>query len=611
MEDTISQSILLVDDRPENLIVLENILETPGLNLIKANSGEEALRLLLKINVALILLDVQMPGMDGFETATILRGAPNTKHIPIIFVTAISKEEKHVFKGYETGAVDYMFKPVDPDILKSKVKVFLELDRQKRMLEVKNLELQEAKKNTDKILNNVMNGLFLLDREFNFKPQYSAALEKILLQEKLEYTNFIKFLEKKVPDKVKSSCEDYLELLYKNSVPESTLEKLNPINEVEVLFNNNDTKSSITKILSFTFKRIYNSNRNIDEIIATVSDITENVSLANKLKESEVHYKKQMELAFNILHVEPFLLREFMEGAKTELNHIDRLLKNSKNINEYSLTLEEIFRSIHLVKGNASLLDLKFFVNQAHEFEEKIIKIQEKKNIEGSDFSLLVIKLNKIQKTISEISDLIERIKNIHTHFRPKRQYENDLFVQSLQNLAKKTASDLNKNVNFTHKDFDLGCIPYNSRLLVKEILIQLIRNSIYHGIEDSSERKKLKKNTSGTIKLSSFGDDDFFGFKVRDDGRGLQINKLRQEAKSSGKWRNDEIDKWTDEQLIEVIFLQGISTSQKANHLAGRGVGMNIIKEKLEKSGGRIEVEFKENKFCEFMITIAKPKKL
>ena len=195
MEETISQSILLVDDRPENLIVLESILETPGLNLIKANSGEEALRILLKINVALILLDVQMPGMDGFETATILRGAPNTKHIPIIFVTAISKEEKHVFKGYEAGAVDYLFKPVDPDILKSKVKVFLELDRRKKILEEKNFLLQEAKKNTDKILQNVSNGLFLLDCNLNFKPQYSAILEKILLQEKLENINFIQFLE--------------------------------------------------------------------------------------------------------------------------------------------------------------------------------------------------------------------------------------------------------------------------------------------------------------------------------------------------------------------------------------------------------------------------------
>ena len=129
MEERILQRILLVDDRPENLIVLENIIDFPGVELVKAFSGEVALRLLLKIDVALILLDVQMPGMDGFETATILRGSPNTKHIPIIFITAISKEEKHIFKGYEAGAVDYMFKPVDPDILKNKVKVFLELDQ--------------------------------------------------------------------------------------------------------------------------------------------------------------------------------------------------------------------------------------------------------------------------------------------------------------------------------------------------------------------------------------------------------------------------------------------------------------------------------------------------
>ena len=159
MNNEMTQNILIVDDHPENLLVLENILEAPDLNFIRAESGEETLRIMLKQrDVALILLDVQMPGMDGFETASILRSAPNTKHIPIIFVTAISKEDKNIFKGYESGAVDYMFKPVDPDILKSKVRVFLELDRRKRVLEEKNIELNEAKKNTDKILQNVRNG---------------------------------------------------------------------------------------------------------------------------------------------------------------------------------------------------------------------------------------------------------------------------------------------------------------------------------------------------------------------------------------------------------------------------------------------------------------------
>ena len=133
--------ILLVDDRPENLLVLENILEASELEFYKATSGNEALGLVLSNDFALVLLDVQMPGMDGFEIAELMRGIEKTKHIPIIFVTAISKEERHIFKGYEAGAVDYLFKPLEPEILKSKVKVFLELYKQKILLHKQAQEL--------------------------------------------------------------------------------------------------------------------------------------------------------------------------------------------------------------------------------------------------------------------------------------------------------------------------------------------------------------------------------------------------------------------------------------------------------------------------------------
>ncbi|MGR3173367.1 MAG: diguanylate cyclase [Candidatus Scalindua sp.] len=136
--------ILIVDDKPANLLALRKILKRPGLNIIEAKSGNEALALLLEHDIALILLDVQMPDMDGFETAELMRGNEETKHIPIIFVTAISKEQKYVFKGYDKGAVDYLFKPLDPDILQSKVNVFLELHRQKEDLKKTNTELKEA-----------------------------------------------------------------------------------------------------------------------------------------------------------------------------------------------------------------------------------------------------------------------------------------------------------------------------------------------------------------------------------------------------------------------------------------------------------------------------------
>ena len=119
--------LLLVDDRPENLLALEAILEPLEADLVRAASGEEALRRLLHEEFAAILLDVQMPGMDGFQTAELIKQRERTRHVPILFLTAISKDAEHVFRGYSAGAVDYLMKPFDPLVLRAKVAVFIEL----------------------------------------------------------------------------------------------------------------------------------------------------------------------------------------------------------------------------------------------------------------------------------------------------------------------------------------------------------------------------------------------------------------------------------------------------------------------------------------------------
>jgi PAS domain S-box-containing protein len=126
--------ILLVDDTEENLVALRAILEPLGEELILARSGEEALRQLLHREVAVILLDVKMPGLSGFETAELIKQRERTKAIPIIFLTAISKDEQHVYRAYSAGAVDYLFKPFEPTVLRSKVAVFIELHRKTQQL---------------------------------------------------------------------------------------------------------------------------------------------------------------------------------------------------------------------------------------------------------------------------------------------------------------------------------------------------------------------------------------------------------------------------------------------------------------------------------------------
>ncbi len=149
MADIEKINILLVDDRPENLLALEAIIEREDYNLIKAFSGEEALKYLLKYEFAVILLDVQMPGIDGIETAKIIKAREKTKNIPLLFITANNMDSDHIFRGYSVGAIDYILKPVDPIVLKAKVDGFVEIYTIKKqlmiqteLLEIKNKEIE-------------------------------------------------------------------------------------------------------------------------------------------------------------------------------------------------------------------------------------------------------------------------------------------------------------------------------------------------------------------------------------------------------------------------------------------------------------------------------------
>jgi signal transduction histidine kinase len=126
---------LLVDDLDDNLLVLEALLRRDDVELLMARSGVEALDLLLSHDVALALVDVQMPEMDGFELAELMRGSERTRHVPIIFVTAGTRDQNRLFKGYDSGAVDFLFKPIEPAILKNKAEVFFQLHRQKLQIE--------------------------------------------------------------------------------------------------------------------------------------------------------------------------------------------------------------------------------------------------------------------------------------------------------------------------------------------------------------------------------------------------------------------------------------------------------------------------------------------
>lgn len=168
--------ILLVDDRPENLLALEAVLESQHYKLVKANSGEEALRCLLKYEFAVIVLDVQMPGMDGIETAKLIKAREKTKDIPIIFISANSKEAEHLFAGYSAGAIDYMVKPFIPQILKSKIEGFVNMYLTSKKLQLQAMQLQQKTQELERINGELIKAKEEAEIAANAKTEFLAMM---------------------------------------------------------------------------------------------------------------------------------------------------------------------------------------------------------------------------------------------------------------------------------------------------------------------------------------------------------------------------------------------------------------------------------------------------
>jgi chemotaxis protein histidine kinase CheA len=326
--------------------------------------------------------------------------------------------------------------------------------------------------------------------------------------------------------------------------------------------------------------------------------------LSIQLKAEEARREKLLQLILSILDVEPSMLSDFNESAKRELGFIEMIMNRSA-IDDYSQMLVKIFRAVHLVKGNARLLKIDYFGEQAHQFEDMIAAVQKKSQITDKDINPLRQKLRELQAGIEEMEKIIEKLGQVVIRKDRKGKTDTRSLFQSLENLINSFSSDLGKKIKFDYKKFKSNIIPEKYHLLVKEVLIQLVRNSISHGIEQPEERRRLKKPKIGTIEISTFTRNGSVGFRYRDDGRGLQIEKLKERAIQSGKWQKEVINSWNEQQVADLIFASGITTSDKVDMIAGRGVGMDSVRYRIEEHQGEIRVYHAEGKYCEFEVTL------
>ena len=306
MSDTQTVKILVVDDRKENLIAMERLLKPLGAEVHSVDSGEAALSEVLHHHFAVILLDVQMPGMDGFECATLLHSNKQTANVPIIFVTAINKDQAYVSKGYKAGAVDYLPKPIVPEILLSKVKVFLQLEEQRLELEDISKELRWISRKNKLLLDSASEGIAGLDEDGKISFINPAACDLLGgTEEGLLGQHIKQFLF--------SSEESDLEAAWNASeLKENCMEK----GESFQLSSDIWRLSNSSFPAELNVAALMNSKKQVQGAVLLFQDITERKELENKLTQM-AKYDNLTGLANRALFRE-FLL---MSLARSERRH--------------------------------------------------------------------------------------------------------------------------------------------------------------------------------------------------------------------------------------------------------------------------------------------------
>lgn len=461
--------------------------------------------------------------------------------------------------------------------------------------------VEKAKQETDEILGTVNEGLFLLDADFSIGSQYSHQLENLLGQESLAGKNFVELINSHIDSKTVDMSKDYLELLFEGRVKEKLVTSLNPLHEVAYRSNNNESKGK-ERYLDFSFNRVV-MREGVKHILVTVNDVTQKMTLLNELERSEKNNKVQIELILDMLKTDTSMLKDFIEHTEAELFNINTILKD-QNMYGHRDKLKEMYSLVHTIKGNAAAIGMGLFLQRMHEFEDTISEILSQSDINGKDFLRLAIKLENSLVLVETIRTFLDKIVSINSALNGPQEHcvlSSSYFEQLIQRVS----SNKGKMVEVEHDLFNPDLIPQDKAAHVRDIVLQLIRNSVVHGIEDPQIRVRNKKSMTGKITLSTKEYKTGVKVLVRDDGRGIDIESLRDKAIQRGHWLPSEVHQWDKSKLVSLIFEDQFSTADTVDEDAGRGVGMSVVKQTLQRIGGGLGIRYEPGQYCEFQIKI------
>lgn len=525
-----------------------------------------------------------------------------------------------------------------------------------RRLRESDAEALEARRETQEIMQTVSTGLFLLDQDLNIGQQHSKALLGILGSERLAGENFASILRGRISDKDLNTTRQFVEQLYNPRVKEKLINDLNPLHKV-MLHNSSLETAGDNRYLDFKFSRVY-EGKAIARILVNVTDVSDAVRLEQRLEQERAQNDMQIEMLTTILNVQPKIFHEFIENTKAHIDKMNNILKNPGSSQfELETKLKSIYREMHSLKGEASALKLHSFTKIAADAEDKLHALQNQGTLSGNDFLPLAVQLDDLLSLSNTIETLGERINqsapnssgsqngpvanvpsdivsnsnnapvtNESNHVEAAHikstsietaQDESDSFSldfedsamdgleQYYQDFAQQIAKRQDKKIQLVTSGLDQSVIPESLSRVVKEISIQLLRNAIVHGVESPTNREANGKPATGHLNLDYKKVDNQLVMTLQDDGQGINYDSIRHRIVATGQHSQEEAASLSQNQLLTALFSSGFTTKDSADEDGGRGVGLDIIKERVKEYQGHLNVSTEKGKMTRFTITL------
>jgi Amt family ammonium transporter len=457
------------------------------------------------------------------------------------------------------------------------------------------------------ILENVSDGLFLLDPSLKIGPYYSSSLESIFKRRDLAGLDVMEIFGIFLDEKTKAAVEEFFDAAFKPNLLWRHVEKLNPLKRTTAYFDD-QSGGFVERHLEFDFRRV--GEERVERLFVVVRDLTERVELMDEIEKNKTENRLEMEMLQKILHVEGETLLAFLESAKQDAEAINEGLRSAEGgvsdsadaAGDYRELLDEIFRHSHALKGDAELLALDFLADQAEELEQKIVHIRDRKgNLTGEDFLPLAFSCSTLLSTLEKLNGIVSKWFKLSGQVRLSLQSGMGFTGASLRQMARRLADRYGKQVELTTLGLEDQNLVPAARRAIKDILIQLIRNSVYHGIEKPEQRKKAGKAESGVIEIQAAGEGALLRIVYRDDGAGIDSEKIKRRAIKSGIVSREKAEAMDERERAMLIFHPGFSTAENSDQVAGKGAGLSLVKARLKELGGKLFLKSRRGFHSEF----------